>query len=251
MSLSTSAREEIKSYLTKVVSRFVKESLLGASEKPFHVRLMPALGEVVFSERSFSTRSGSWFQKIAEIIAKDFHPFAQSNFLVEGQIQPAAEAHIKAIVEDMDHGIPKRKPHREKDLFEVLTVQSTGGTARQVISDLFVRSRDGRELYFEMKTPGPNKNQCKNMKQDILLISALRKNHNAHAFASAAYNPYGDGKPYTANYVAQFLEIGKDILIGRPFWTMIGDQDTYDELLALSSEVGEAIKPLIAKRLEK
>lgn len=212
---------------------------------------MPVLGETVFSERSFSTRSGSWFQKIATIVAKDFHKSAHSNFEVTGHIQPAAEAHIKAIVEEMDHGKPKRVPHREKDLFEVLTVQSTGGTARQVVSDLFVQTRDGRELYFEMKTPGPNKNQCKNMKQDILLIAALRKNNNAYAFAGAAYNPYGDGKPYTANYVAQFLEIGKDILIGRPFWEMIGDNSTYDELLKISTEVGESIKPLIAEKLKK
>jgi hypothetical protein len=251
MPLSERARNEIKTYLQNVVVRFINQSLTGPIEKPFHVRLMPLLGEVRFSERSFSTRSGSWFQRIALMVAKDFHHSAASNHLVTGNIQPAAEAHINAIVEEMDHGRPKRKPNRERDISEVLTVQSGGGTNREIRSDLFVETRDGRELYFEMKTPGPNKGQCKGMKRDILLISALRKGNNSHAFAAAAYNPYGDGKPYIHNYALQFLEVSADMLIGRSFWTMIGDAHTYDELLDISTEVGEAVKPILANILEK
>jgi hypothetical protein len=242
MPLTSKTRESIKSYLSKVVAKFLSESLASATEKPFHSRLMPILGEAKFSERSFSTRSGSWFQSIAVLVAKDFHQDAQSNYLVSGHIQPAAEAHINAIVEAMDHGRPKRKPNRQTDIQEVLTVQSPGGAIREVRSDLFVLSRDSKELYFEMKTPGPNKGQCKAMKRDILLITALRKGNNAEAFASAAYNPYGDGKPYTYSYAQQFLEVGSDMLVGRPFWNMIGDEHTYDELLEISTEVGVDMK---------
>lgn len=251
MPLTSSTRGVIKDYLLKVVSKFVTESLEGTTEKPFHSRLMPILGEAQFSERSFSTRSGSWFQSMAVLVAKDFHEDARSNYLVSGQIQPAAEAHINAIVEAMDHGRPRRKPNRRIDTEEVLTVQSPGGTTREVRSDLFVLTRHSRELYFEMKTPGPNKGQCKAMKRDILLITALRKGRQAEAFASAAYNPYGDGSPYTYNYAKQFLEVGADMLVGRPFWTMIGDDTTYDELLRISAEVGEEIKPLLRRALEE
>lgn len=250
MPLSEKAKKEIHAYLLKVVKKFVNDSLAKPREKPFHARLMPTLGQVKYSERSFSTRSGSWFQTIAVKVARDFHKVAERNFLVRGHIQPAAEAHIKAIVEDMDHGKPKRKPSRSVDINEVLTVQNPGGTEREVRSDLYVLTQDNRELYFEMKTPDPNKGQSKTMKQDILLISALRKGAKAEAFAAAAYNPFGDGKPYTQNYAMQFLEVGADLLIGRDFWSRIGDKHTYDELLAISEQVGFAIEPLL-KDLEQ
>jgi hypothetical protein len=145
----------------------------------------------------------------------------------------------------MDHGQPKRKPNREKDIYEVTTVQSPGGADRSVRSDLFVLRHDGSEMYFEMKTPEPNKGQCKQMKHDILLITALRKDHIAAAYASAAYNPDGDGKPYEYGYALQFLEIGRDMLVGREFWALIGDDTTYDELLEISTEVGHRIKSLL------
>jgi hypothetical protein len=206
---------------------------------------MPILADSKFSERSFSTRSGSWFQAIAKMVASHFHEEAHLNFLVEGRIQPAAEATITAIVEQMDHGAPRRTPSRARDIRQVLGVQGPGGTDRSIRSDLFVRRRDGSELYFEMKTPGPNKGQCKTIKHDILLISALKFRNRAEAYAAAAYNPYGDGAPYVHNYALQFLEIGADMLVGRPFWTMIGDDRTYDELLEISDEVGRRIRPLI------
>ena len=245
MPLNTQTRAAIADYLYKVVSRYVEEHRAVTGEKPFHVRLLPILAEVRFSERSFSTRSGSWFQQIAKIVASQFHAEAHSNFLVEGRIQPAAAAHIEQITEEMDHGRPKRKPNRDGDIKEVLTVQSPGGADKSVRSDLFVLRHDKSEMYFEMKTPGPNKGQCKKMKQDILLIAALRKGHSAQAYAAAAYNPYGDGKPYTHGYARQFLDIGRDMLIGREFWTLLGDSRTYDDLLDISTDVGERIKVLL------
>jgi hypothetical protein len=83
------------------------------------------------------------------------------------------------------------------------------------------------------------------MKKDILTIMALRKGHPAEAYAACGYNPCGDGVPYVANFVPQFLEIGKDIIVGRDFWKMIGEATTYDELLEIASDVGKEIKPLL------
>lgn len=245
MPLNEQTRESIGQYLLKEVSRFIEENRASAQERPFHIRLLPVLSEVRFSERSFSTRSGSWFQQIAKLVGQQFNAQAKLNHLVSGRIQAAAESHITAITEQMDHGRPRRKPDRVRDISEVLTVQSTGGVDREVRSDLFLQRHDGRELYFEMKTPAPNKGQCLKMKHDILVISALRHEAEAEAYAAAAYNPFGDGKPYTHNYAMQFLEIGKDILIGREFWAKIGDDRTYDDLLSISESVGKRLLPLI------
>ncbi|MDP4198413.1 MAG: TdeIII family type II restriction endonuclease [Bacteroidota bacterium] len=245
MPLTETTRQAIHDYLLRQVTRFVQDNRATARQKPFHVRLLPILSEVKFSERSFSTRSGSWFQEMARLVASQFHRAATLGYSVTGRIQPAAEADIVAITELMDHGVPRRIPNRANDIARVLGVQDPGGVDRSIISDLFILRHDDSELYFEMKTPDPNKGQCKKMKHDILLISALRKGHSAEAYAAAAYNPNGDDAPYMNNYARQFLEIGQDLLVGRQFWSKIGDDQTYDELLEVAEAVGNEIRPIL------
>ena len=120
-----------------------------------------------------------------------------------------------------------------------------------MFSDLYVLTRDRRELYFEMKTVAPNKDTSKLMKSTILLITALRQGHNAHAYAGMVYNPAGEGQSYTlypdSRYALQFLELGTDLVVGRSFWQMIGDGDTYQELLRISEEVGASVAQLIPR----
>jgi hypothetical protein len=245
MPLDTHTRGAIFNYLLAQVSRYVEEGLTQPRSKPFHERLMPPLSRVPFSERSFSTRLGGWFQAIARMVSLQYNVQAESNYLVEGRIRPAAVSYINDILEQMEHGRPRRIPDRSSDVSQVLAVQSPGGTASQVRSDLFVKTRSAKELYFEIKTPDPNKGQCIQMKRDILTIMALRKGASAEAYAACGYNPFGEGAPYAANFVPQFLEVGKDILVGRTFWKLIGEATTYDELLDIASEVGEAIRPLL------
>lgn len=240
MPLTNDTRAAIRTYLEREVRRYIRQTLEAGRVKPFHDRLMPPLAEVPYSERSFSTRLGTWFEIIALNVARQFHPFAVRNHLVQGRIRPAAEAALTAILEDLDQGRPRRRPNRETDIQEVLGVQGPGGADRQVRSDLFVRKADGMELYFEMKTPDPNKGQCKTMKQNILLISALRQENLAAAFGAAAYNPFGEGNAYRNRYAPQFLDVGRDLLIGSSFWRTIGDEFTYEEVLVVAEEVGRA-----------
>jgi hypothetical protein len=84
-------------------------------------------------------------------------------------------------------------------------------------------------------------------KNFILRIAAMRKGFPAEAYAATAYNPFGDGAPYTWNYARQFLEVGEDMLIGRDFWAKIGDEHTYGELLEIAEAVGAEITELIAE----
>ena len=75
---------------------------------------------------------------MARIIASDYHESAENEHPVEGQLSAAAEAHINQIIEDMSRSQPRRKPNREVDISEVLTVQSASGQFRTEISDLYV-----------------------------------------------------------------------------------------------------------------
>ncbi len=97
-----------------------------------------------------------------------------------------------------------------------------------------------------MKTVKPNKNTFKDMKRDILMIMAMQYQTNAQAFAAMSYNPAGEGNVYTPEF-NQFLELDADLIVGRPFWTFIGDEHTYDELLEIAQYVGTATTHLIAE----
>ncbi len=248
MPLTEETSNAISNYLLGEITRYIKENATVGDNlviKPFHARLLPLLFNVKFSERSFSTRSGGWFQQMAALVAKQFHPVVEQQFTVRGRIQPAASTHIETLLGQMDKGRPKRKPHRIKDNAEVLTVQSSGGAELEIVSDLFIQTITGREWYFEMKTAQPSKGQCKEMKRTILQITALRHKESGEAFASMAYNAKGDGEPIKDGKIRQFLEPGADIIVGRQFWTKIGDESTYDELLAISEKVGHEVTKLI------
>ena len=96
-----------------------------------------------------------------------------------------------------------------------------------------------------MKTVKPNKNTFRDMKRDILMIMAMEYQANAQAYAAMSCNPVGEGNVYVPDY-NEFLELGTDLIVGRPFWTFIGDGQTYDELLEVAQEVGAVTTPLIA-----
>lgn len=211
---------------------------------------MPTLFGVPLSERSFSTRSGSWFQAIARMVASQFHEQAANNYRVSGDIQPAAELLVRDWVAQMKAQRPHRAtPNRTQDIQRVLANQFPGGVRREIISDLFILTHDHREFYFEMKTVAPNLDTSESMKAKILLITAMRYQFQVNAHASMAYNPAGEGHPYSeysdSRYALQFLELNTDLIIGRPFWTLIGDEQTYDELLQISEQVGHATAHLL------
>jgi hypothetical protein len=254
LALNELTRQQIRDYLLKEIERYIRDCLANRSiveRIPFHARLMPTLFGVPLSERSFSTRSGSWFQTMARIVASQYHKKAVNGYRVTGEIQPAAETLIRDWVEQMKAAGPNRaKPHREEDIKRMLAGQfAAGGVRKEVTSDLFVLTHDDMELYFEMKTIAPNLDTSEKMKRNILRITALRHQHRANAYVSMAYNPAGDGRSYAeypgSRYALQFLELNTDLIVGRPFWTLIGDEHTYDELLQISEDVGHATAHLL------
>ena len=120
----------------------------------------------------------------------------------------------------------------------MIGVQGPGGTTREVRSDLFVVRPDGREVYFEMKTVQPNRGTWEEMKRKMLMIMAMRSEFGAEAYAAMSYNRFGDEKIFKDGF-NKYLEVGKDLLVGRQFWSFIGDEYTYDELLEIATEIGK------------
>ena len=54
-----------------------------------------------------------------------------------------------------------------------------------------------------------------------------------------AYNPYGPHRTdYRWSVAKMYLPFDEATLIGREFWTIVGGETTYEELLDIYAEVG-------------
>lgn len=251
MPLTQATSNALYDYLHRVVERFVRQQAGGALYRPFHQALLPSVSWHPFSEHSFATRTGGWIQDMALIIGKQFHEEAQLQYDLTGYVRSAAKTTIDDILRRMNERADRRIPNRDKDLADVLAQQSPGGEETKHTVDLYLRRHDGAELFFELKTPFPNKGQARDMKRMILTVMAIKKGTDAEAYAASAYNPYsavGRSEPYLWGMgTRQFLEVGRDFLLGVDFWRLVGDEDTYGEILQIASAVGRQLDPLVAE----
>lgn len=259
--ISQKTREQIKGYLEGFIEGLVKayknwypptygsvEQYLGQRSakgalKPFHHAIMPVeLLRINAFERSFSTKLGTTFEECARLIASEHHQQAVRGYSVEGQVSQSALNEIENLVRRL--GEPVSEPlslasmvddvlahRREDDLVHI-----------RVISDLYVRKRNGEEMFFEIKSPVPNKGQCLEVLQRILHVHLLRGKMRPAvcAYFAMAYNPFGDGREeYRWSIARQYLPFEEAVVIADEFWRLIGGAGTYEELLQIYQEVGQ------------
>jgi hypothetical protein len=105
--------------------------------------------------------------------------------------------------------------------------------------DLFVKTNDGEDHYFEIKSAKPNKGQCIEMKHRLLTALGIRRNSAVFAWWAVPYNPYGTAEAYDHPYPARFFDFTNEVKLGPEFWNFVGDDaGTYDLLLDLYRHVG-------------
>ncbi|NQS96884.1 MAG: TdeIII family type II restriction endonuclease [candidate division Zixibacteria bacterium] len=261
---SVNARNQIKEHIIMNLSGFearikdkvrksvgmTKASSTSGNLKPFHEALLPNWVNLASTiERSLSTTLGTTYEKCAYIIAKEKHPYAKIQHKIQGLITNPEIAIIDSIIEEIDRD-GMRVPYMDY-LEQVLQVHKRGGDKRVVVSDIFVKTIDDTEFYFEMKTPKANKTQCLNMTRDMLTISALRRGSDTkvETFFAMPYNPYGTRKEdYNHSIVKTYMDIEYQVLIGAEFWDFLGGKGTFNELIQIYEEVGnEFFKDVIQR----
>jgi len=117
---------------------------------------------------------------------------------------------------------------------------------RERIADLYLRDKDGNEIFFEIKSPKPNKGQCLEVLDRLLEIHAMKRQGfpKVRTFYAMAYNPYGDSKSdYKHSFALSYMDIRNQVLIGREFWDLVGGSGTYDEVIEIYREVGREKGP--------
>ncbi|MDN7025792.1 TdeIII family type II restriction endonuclease [Methanoculleus sp. FWC-SCC1] len=108
-------------------------------------------------------------------------------------------------------------------------------------ADLYIRTKDGRRYYFEMKSPMPNKGQCLEVTQRLLWFHLLAGESRpaVQAYFAMAYNPYGPKRSdYTWNFALNYTPFGEAVLIADEFWNIVGGKHAMEDLLSVYQEVG-------------
>ena len=137
------------------------------------------------------------------------------NGLESGQVQPDVAAERTALL----------------DVFGQSVTDSTR-------IDLRIVTDEGEEHFFEMKSAKPNKGQCREMKERLMKAIAIRQSPRAWSWWGVPYDPYGQGF-YAHPYPRRFFDFASEVRLGRAFWNFVGgDDQTYDELLAIYASVG-------------
>jgi hypothetical protein len=264
-------KEQIKQYLSSFIERLIAEIMTreeGSGDghpeesngivRPFHEAVIPSLlRKASRFERSFSTRLGSTFEQCACLIAAHHHAEAKRNYRLKGVVSQRALQEVNTLVKAFEHAPARdtRLPF-DKMVHRILNKAArtpTPTTDLEVVVDLYVRQRDGKELFFEIKSPLPNKGQCLEVTQRLLRIHLIRAKArpDVQAYFAMPYNPFGGSRDrYLWNYAINHTPYDEVVLIGEEFWQLLGGASTYDELLAIYQEVGQAYAETIISLFE-
>lgn len=255
-------KNELKRYLKEAVSKVIAHRLQENAEgdphddeqKPFHKAL---LGEVIAQasrfERSFSTILGKTFEKCALMIAQRFHKQSERDYKLKGLSPEQAVSKIEDLIRELGESSSRPKSLPEM-IDEVLTVAEKSSDSYQEVSinsDLYLVTNSSEEIFIELKSPKPNKDQCEKAIRRILMIHLIRRKQTpqVQAYIAFPYNPYGDKREdYQWNIVHRYLP-DEAWLIGEEFWELIGGKNTYQSLLSLYQEVGEEMREDILRAL--
>lgn len=188
-SIGNATRAQIKGYLEGFIEHVVRDyrgrpiptvdaasAYLAQSSsqgrlKPFHAAIIPPeLMRVSAFERGFSTALGTTFEECARLIALEHHADAQRGYALAGEVSLSALGEIESQVARLDEAAARgESPPALADMIQrVLDARQDGDLERRGTRvDLYVLTKDGTRLFFEMKSPQPNKGQCLEVTQRI------------------------------------------------------------------------------------
>ena len=245
-------KETTKAKIAQLLEETVRKAIARSSasspgsSKPFHEALLsPEIIRYSAFERSFSTSFGqSALEKIAKLVAVDNGYEAELQKEVNLSLYKGALDEIEIITSGLRDNI--RKPNWSKELRTIASINKGGVIAKKVISDIWL-SKDGCESFISIKTVKPNLDQTEKAKKDMLLLKAHDPNYDV--YFALPYNPFGDDqKSYGFTMPSKVFDMKFDacVLIGKPFWDLIGGRGAYEEIIGVFEEVGADARAALA-----
>lgn len=261
--LNIKTQERIKKYLREFIEKLLSETYGNGRKdsrnsapnkailKPFHAAVLPPpLWGISEFERRFSTRLGSTFEQCALFIAKQHHQDARRNHKISAQVSREAISAIDAQIRNFESMATKDQRLAFADMVDAVLKADTRGSKQllEATADIYILTHEGTELFFEIKSPQPNKGQCLEVTQRLLRIHLIRgkPKPKVQAYFALPYNPYGHSREdYQWNYAKNYAPFEDAVLIGTEFWNLIGGEGTYEALLTIYKEVGQEFEERI------
>lgn len=239
--------------LDKLINDIPKELPKKGWVKPFHESLfsIERIHGFSFFHSLGMVLGDKLFEGISKIIAKNSCDIAETQYSVEGDISNESLAKIREIINDLGRkkkDTKKRYPNISKEIQEVLGQNKNKTHHITQLSDVYLK-KSGVEIFIEVKTVKPDKDQAIESKDKLLKIVAI-KNKNIKLLLVFPYNPYFPDK-YKWSFPLNYFKEGEDLLIGKEWWDYIGGAGTYEELLNIFEEAGTELRKDIEKLFKK
>lgn len=212
---------------------------------PFHDALVPGIR--LLNERSFSTRLGNLHERVAHVIASEVQAEVLQPLDMAGTIPVLSREFITQRIAQLE-----RRQALPDALYERDQIRGHFGNEVQAGTriDLWLRTHDGAQHFFEIKSGKPNKGQCVEMKERLLTAFAVRRNADSHWWWGVPYSPYGSAV-YRHSYALPFFDFANEVKMGSDFWDFIGGVGAYEQLLDVYMRVGEESAPEIEALRER
>ena len=232
-----------------ITDPFIKEK--HHSAKPLYAALVP---DEIFKgshfERRFVTPFGGVWEKLAQVVAQEYHGHCEVGKTIIGTIGAERLRRIQEVLNKLEHkkkGEVKTKPDWDVELNYILKGKGKP-IPTSVVCDIFIDSTKTKKKYaFEVKAPLPNSDQTKVSKEKILKLLAMEPKRVDSAYFALAYNPYGKKEDYNWTFPMRWFDMHQDesVLIGNEFWDLIGGIGTYKNFISEINSVGKEYRERI------
>lgn len=247
--------ELVRDMMNKVLHRVLVEDPfipeVHHNQKPVYAALVP---DVIFRdshfERRFVTPFGTFWERLAKILANAYHGHCERGVKVDGTIGSESLRRIQEVLNSLEHSTA-RKRQRKPDWSEELKYVRDGGgepLAVSVTCDILIKSkRTGKTYSFELKGPLPNSDQTKVSKEKMLKLLSMNEHIVDEAYFALPYNPYGKREKYCWSFPQRWFNMIEDpcVLIGDEFWNFIGGEGTYEAFVSEINKLGTEYKERI------
>ena len=255
MGLTVQQRAEVGALLKAKIKQKLDDYAPETSHMPFHTRLLGAdrMAQFSFVHSVSTTLGSSVFEQIATIIARPHFRRAMHQFKdFNNTISPAGQSLVQQIINDLRSG--RVRPDKAAETSKVLAVASAAATleVKRPRIDLFLEGHDGTEYYVDLKSAKPNIGEFAGLKRQLLewvaIRGAVKPDAKVRTLLAIPYNPYAP-EPYDRWTLQGLFDLKEEVLVAEEFWSFLGGEGTYEELLEVFGEVGKEMRGVIEERL--
>lgn len=220
-------------------------------KKPLYAALVPdEIFKGAHFERRFVTPFGGVWEKLARVVAQEYHGHCEMGKTITGEIGAERLRRIQEVLNKLEHkkkGKDRITPDWDVELKYILAGKGTP-IPTSVVCDIYIESeRTNKKYAFELKGPLPNSDQTKVSKEKMFKLLAMNPKKVDAAFYALAYNPYGRKENYSWNFPMRWFNMHNDesVLIGDDFWELIGGVGTYQNFITEINLLGKEYKERI------